>query len=82
MINDEHTAAVGQLSEEHVASMTQFKETKEQEMEAMRQQLQARIDELLKQIEDEKQNMGAAGERRERELLDNIAQLKSDLAAV
>ena len=39
--------------------------------------MQARIDELLKQIEDEKQNMGAAGQRREQELLAQIAALET-----
>lgn len=39
--------------------------------------MQARIDELLKQIEDEKQNMGAAGQRREQELLAQIATLET-----
>ena len=34
--------------------------------------MQIRIDDLLRQIEDEKQNMGAAGKRREEELLDKI----------
>lgn len=37
--------------------------------------MQAKIDELLRQIEAEKQNMGAAGKAREEELLAQIAAL-------
>lgn len=33
----------------------------------------------MRQIEDEKQNMGAAGKRREEELLSKIAQLDGQL---
>jgi len=38
---------------------------KDKDREQVRSDLQARITELLKQIEDEKQNMGAAGRKRE-----------------
>ena len=50
---------------------------KDQEKESLRAELQARIDELLRQIEEEKQNMGDAGKKREEELLAKIAVLKS-----
>ena len=46
----------------------------------MRSEMQAKIDELLQQIEDEKQNMGAAGKRREEELLSQIEKLKGSVA--
>ena len=39
--------------------------------------MQAVIDELKRQIEDEKQNMGAAGKRREEELTSQIKGLES-----
>jgi len=42
---------------------------KDQDREQVRSELQTRITELLRQIEDEKQNMGAAGKQREEELL-------------
>jgi hypothetical protein len=42
----------------------------------MRSELQTRITELLRQIEEEKQNMGAAGKQREEELLSKIAALE------
>ena len=38
---------------------------KDKDREQVRSDLQARITELLKQIENEKQNMGAAGRARE-----------------
>ena len=42
--------------------------------------MQAKIDELLALIEAEKQNMGAAGKKREEELLAKIAALRQDLS--
>ena len=39
--------------------------------------MQERIDELLRLIEEEKQNMGAAGKKREEELLNKIAELQA-----
>ena len=42
--------------------------------------MQARIDELLRLIEEEKQNMGAAGKKREEELLNKIAELEAVIA--
>ena len=50
---------------------------KDQEKESLRAELQARIDELLRQIEEEKQNMGDAGKKREEELLAKITVLES-----
>ena len=41
--------------------------------------MQERIDDLLAQIEAEKQNMGAAGKKREEELLAQIAALQEDV---
>jgi len=38
--------------------------------------MQQTIDDLLAQIEAEKQNMGAAGKKREEELMAKIAQLR------
>jgi len=45
----------------------------------MRSELQAKIDELLRQIEEEKQNMGAAGKKREEELMAKIKELESTI---
>jgi restriction endonuclease S subunit len=45
----------------------------------MRKELQAEIDRLLEQIEAEKQNMGAAGKKREEELLAKIEALRKDI---
>lgn len=56
--------------------MHEFGVQKDEEREQTRSELQARIDELLRQIEEEKQNMGAAGKRREEELLAKIAELE------
>jgi chromosome segregation ATPase len=42
--------------------------------------MQKQIDDLLKLLEDEKQNMGAAGKRREDELLNEIGNLRRELA--
>ena len=50
---------------------------KDQEREGLRSQMQDRIDELLRLIEEEKQNMGAAGKKREEELLNKIAELQA-----
>ncbi len=41
--------------------------------------MQSEIDDLKRKLEDEKQNMGAAGKRREDELLKEIANLKKEL---
>ena len=46
----------------------------------MRIEMQAQIDELYRQIEAEKQNMGAAGKKREEELLSQIDALKKQVA--
>jgi len=50
-----------------------------EENEAMRKELQDEIDRLLQQIEAEKQNMGAAGKKREEELLAKIEALRKDI---
>ena len=50
-----------------------------EEKEAMRKELQDEIDRLLQQIEAEKQNMGAAGKKREEELLAKIEALRKDI---
>lgn len=42
--------------------------------------MQVTIDELLRKIELEKQNMGEAGKRREEELLSQIRALEGELA--
>ena len=42
--------------------------------------MQLEIDNLLAQIEAEKQNMGAAGKKREEELLAKIQALRQDLS--
>lgn len=41
--------------------------------------MQQMIDDLRRMLEEEKQNMGAAGKRREDELLKEIANLKSEI---
>ena len=41
--------------------------------------MQSVIDDLKRLLEEEKQNMGAAGQRREDELLKEIANLKREL---
>lgn len=43
--------------------------------------MQAEIDRLKALLEDEKQNMGAAGKRREDELLGEINALRKELAS-
>ena len=52
---------------------------KDEEKEALRADMQRTIDQLLAQIEAEKQNMGAAGKKREEELLAKIESLRKDL---
>ena len=52
---------------------------KDEEREVLRVQMQSIIDDLKRMLEEEKQNMGAAGKRREDELLKEIANLKKDL---
>ena len=42
--------------------------------------MQAQIDELQRQLEQEKLNMGAAGKKREEELLSQIEALKKQVA--
>ena len=42
--------------------------------------MQQQIDDLLRLLDEEKQNMGAAGKRREDELLNEIANLRRELA--
>ena len=41
--------------------------------------MQSEIDDLKRKLDEEKQNMGAAGKRREDELLKEIANLKKEL---
>ena len=60
--------------------MQQLTVQKDQEREGLRSEMQARIDELLRLIEEEKQNMGAAGKKREEELLNKIAELEAVIA--
>ncbi len=45
----------------------------------MRVGMQREIDELKRQLEEEKQSMGAAGKRREDELLNEIAKLRKEM---
>ena len=52
---------------------------KDEEREVLRVQMQSIIDDLKRMLEEEKQNMGAAGKRREDELLKEIANLRKDL---
>ena len=52
----------------------------EQERENLRDSMHKIIDELKKLLEEETQNMGAAGKRREDELLAEIANLRRELA--
>ena len=41
--------------------------------------MQRQIDDLKRQLEEEKQNMGAAGKRREDELLGEVAKLRKEI---
>ena len=59
--------------------ITELGQKKDGEKETLRGQMQKTIDDLLAQIEAEKQNMGAAGKKREEELLAKIATLRQDL---
>ena len=52
---------------------------KDSDREKLRSQMQSVIEDLKRQLEEEKQNMGAAGKRREDELLKEIANLKKEL---
>jgi hypothetical protein len=49
---------------------------KDAQREELRTEMQLTIDNLLAQIEAEKQNMGAAGKKREEELLAKIQALR------
>jgi hypothetical protein len=53
-----------------------FGQQKDTQREELRTQMQKTIDDLLAQIEAEKQNMGAAGKKREEELLAKIQALR------
>jgi hypothetical protein len=52
---------------------------KDAEREKLRQEMQLVIDELRRQIENEKENMGAAGKRRENELLGMLEELRREM---
>ena len=52
---------------------------KDSDREKLRSQMQSVIEDLKRELEEEKQNMGAAGKRREDELLKEIANLKKEL---
>ena len=58
----------------------EFGQQKDAKREEQRVQMQKTIDDLLAQIEAEKQNMGAAGKKREEELLAKILALRQDLS--
>lgn len=59
--------------------LTELAAKKDGEKETQRAQMQSLIDDLKRMLEEEKQNMGAAGKRREDELLREIANLKKEL---
>lgn len=52
---------------------------KDAEKERLREDMQAQIDELKRMLEEEKLNMGAAGQRRENELLGQIEEMRKEL---
>jgi hypothetical protein len=52
---------------------------KDAEREKLRQEMQLVVDELRRQIENEKENMGAAGKRRENELLGMLEELRREM---
>jgi hypothetical protein len=53
---------------------------KDAERERLRQDMQDQIDELKRMLEEEKLNMGAAGQRRENELLGQLEEMRKELA--
>jgi len=59
--------------------LTNLATEKDSERESLRSLMQSEIDDLKRKLEEEKQNMGAAGKRREDELLKEIANLKKEL---
>ena len=61
------------------AMLSNLAAEKDSERESLRSQMQSEIDDLKRKLEEEKQNMGAAGKRREDELLKEIANLKKEL---
>ena len=64
-MENDFEARINALKIEYEQKMGELSSQKDQEREDLRAEMQARIDQLLQQIEDEKQNMGAAGQRRE-----------------
>ena len=61
------------------AMLSNLAAEKDSERESLRSLMQSEIDDLKRKLEDEKQNMGAAGKIREDELLKEIANLKKEL---
>ena len=68
MISD-HNIQTSNLTREYEEKLGDLAQSKDQQKEQLRIEMQTQIDELYRQLEQEKQNMGAAGKKREEELL-------------
>ena len=73
---------LGNQAQSYEVKLNDLGQMKDGEREAMRIELQKLIDELKRQIEEEKMNMGAAGKRREEELLGEIQRLKEQVTGL
>ena len=67
------------MKTKYEAMLASLAAEKDTDREKLRSQMQSVIEDLKRQLEEEKQNMGAAGKRREDELLKEIANLKKEL---
>ena len=68
------------MTREYEERLGDLAQSKDQQREALRGEMQTQIDDLLRQLEQEKLNMGAAGKKREEELLSQIEALRREIA--
>ena len=76
IMKSEHETQVSEQITMHAQDRMELGQQKDAQREELRTEMQLTIDNLLAQIEAEKQNMGAAGKKREEELLAKIQALR------
>ena len=78
-LRDDYARQISDLHADFERRMQELIAAKDAEREKLRIEMQLIIDELKRQIENEKENMGAAGKRRENELLGMLEELRREM---
>lgn len=78
-LRDDYAKQIADLHADYARRMQELAAAKDAEKEKLRIEMQLIIDELKRQIENEKENMGAAGKRRENELLGMLEELRREM---